>query len=76
MEDTEFNNLKSQILTRKQMMKLFNVSNVTLTKWGNKGLIRPHNIERSVFYIKDEVIEDLKNNGNSLRKAHRQLKEG
>lgn len=75
MEEKDFKDFKSQILTRKQMMSLFEISNVTLTKWGNMGFVRPHKIERSVYYLKDEVIEDLRSNGKTLRKNHRQLKE-
>ena len=76
MEEKEFEAFKSQLLTRKQMMKLFEISNVTLTSWGDKGLIHPHKIEKNVYYLKDEVLEDLKSNGRRLRKSHRQLKEG
>lgn len=74
MEESEFEKLKSQILTRHKMRELFDVSNVTLYNWVKDGVIRQHNLGRSVFFLRDEVIEDLKNNGRNLRKEHREMK--
>ena len=73
MEESEFEKLKSQILTKAKMRELFGVSNVTLYNWVKDGVIRQHNLGRSVFFLRDEVIEDLKSNGNNLRKSHRRL---
>ena len=63
--------LKENILTRKDVMEIFQISQVTLWKWMRKGVLRYHNMEKSVFFLKDEILSDLRNNGGSLRKRHR-----
>lgn len=59
MNDT-LNSLKEQILSRKELMSLLGVSNVTVWTWVKEGRIREHCIKRKRYYIRDELIEDLR----------------
>lgn len=54
------NSLDKQILSRKELMSLLGVSAVTVWTWVKEGRIREHSIKRKCFYIKDELIEDLR----------------
>lgn len=53
---------KDLILTRDEVRKMLKVSLVTLYKWGQKHIIREHRLGRTVYYLKDELLEDLKKN--------------
>lgn len=63
MTTDEFERLKDQILSRDEIMRLFNVSNVTVWQWVKTGKLREHKFNRTPFYLRDEVLEDVKNNG-------------
>lgn len=54
--------MKESILTRKDAQELLKVSYVTLYTWAKNGIIREHHLGRSVYYLKEELIEDLKKN--------------
>lgn len=54
--------LNLPIYTKEQLRELLKVSNVTLWKWGKAGIIREHKLGRHVYYIREEILEDLKRN--------------
>lgn len=60
--DMDLEKMKESILTRKDAQELLKVSYVTLYTWAKKGVIREHHLGRSVYYLKEELIEDLKKN--------------
>lgn len=60
--DSDLEKMKDSILTRKDAQELLKVSNVTLYTWAKNGIIREHHLGRSVYYLKAELIEDLKKN--------------
>lgn len=61
------------ILTRQDVMKMFGVSTVTLSKWTSKGIIRHHSFGRNVYFVESEILEDLKNSGSKVRKSHKEI---
>ena len=60
--DMDLEKMKESILTRKEARELLKVSYVTLYTWAKNGIIREHHLGRSVYYLKEELIEDLKRN--------------
>lgn len=58
----ELGKLNESVCTKKQLMEILKVSNVTLWKWGKAGIIREHRLGRHVYYIREEIMEDLKRN--------------
>ena len=51
-----------EIILRPELMKMFNVSKVTIWKWVKMGLIREHRIGHRCYCLKDELYEDLRQN--------------
>lgn len=60
--NADLEKMKESILTRKDAKALLKVSNVTLYTWAKNGIIREHHLGHSVYYLKEELIEDLKKN--------------
>lgn len=60
-----------ELIPRKEVAKLFNISLVSLDKWRRKGLLpKPVKQGSRVYYKKDEILELIENRGNN-RKTHR-----
>ncbi len=58
---------ETQLITRKEVAKLFQVSTVSLDKWRSAGIL-PDSIKMAgrVYYLKSEIEEMI--NGRKLRK--------
>lgn len=52
-----------EILSRKDLMKMLGKSSPTIWKWGKQGFIREHRLNRTVYYLKSEVLDDIKKRG-------------
>jgi len=50
-----------EILTRKEVAELFNVSLVCVHDWINKGLLHPYKLGNRTFFKRSEVLETLYN---------------
>lgn len=61
-----------KFLTREDVMKLFDISGVTLWTWVKNGVIRQHHIGKFVYYLEDEISEDIKKSGAVVRKSHKE----
>lgn len=61
-----------KFLTRDDVMKLFDISGVTLWTWVKKGVIRQHHIGKFVYYLEEELSEDIKKSGAIVRKSHKE----
>ena len=59
-------------LTREDVMNLFDISGVTLWTWVKKGVIRQHHIGKFVYYLEDEISEDIKRSGAVVRRSHKE----
>lgn len=71
MDKSDFDKLKEQVLTCEDMRTLFKVSKTTLWKWVTSGVIRQHRLGTHPVFLRDEVLEDIRNNGANLHKEHR-----
>ena len=71
MEKERLKELQEELLTREEVMSIFKVTTQTIWKWVKSGYIREHSFGRARYYLKSEILEDLKSNGSSLRKDHR-----
>ena len=71
MDKLILENLKEQVLDCEDMRYLFKISKTTLWKWVNAGVIRQHKLGGHPVFLKDEILEDIRNNGATLRKEHR-----
>ena len=49
------------LLTRKQTSEMLNVSYTTLFHWNNDEILSARKLGRKVFYLKEDVINKLKN---------------
>ena len=63
-------NTKNEILTRKQVMKMLDISASTLWRWTESGYIKKSKIGNRVYYIYTDVIKSLNNNQPSLEKEN------
>jgi predicted DNA-binding transcriptional regulator AlpA len=61
-----------KFLTRKDVMELFDISGVTLWTWVKKGVIRQHHIGKFVYYLEEEISEDIKRSGAVIRRSHKE----
>lgn len=52
-----------EILSRKDLMKMLGKTAPTIWKWVKQGFIREHRLNRTVYYLKSEVLEDIKKRG-------------
>ena len=59
-------------LTREDVMNLFGISGVTLWTWVKKGVIRQHHLGKFVYYLEEEISEDIKRSGAVVRRSHRE----
>ena len=59
-------------LTREDVMNLFDISGVTLWTWVKKGVIRQHHIGKFVYYLEEEISEDIKKSGAVVRRSHKE----
>ena len=48
-----------EILTRKEVAELFDVSLVCVHDWINKGLLHPYKLGNRTFFKRSEVLETL-----------------
>lgn len=71
MDKLNLDMLKEQILDCEEVRFLFRISKTTLWKWVRGGVIRQHKLGGHPVFLKDEILEDIKNNGAVLRKEHR-----
>lgn len=55
-------------LTQKEAARLLNISVVTLIDWKKKGLVPFYQVQRSIFYSKNELIEIAQKNRNLFNK--------
>ncbi len=63
-------NTKNEILTRKQVMKMLDISASTLWRWTESGYIKKLKIGNRVYYSYTDVIKSLNNNQPSLEKEN------
>ena len=61
-----------EFLTRKCVMDMFQISNVTMAKWIKNGTLRHHRIGKNVYFIESEIAEDIKNSGSAVRKSNKE----
>lgn len=61
-----------KFLSRKDVMNLFGVSGVTLWTWVKKGAIRQHHIGKHVYYLEEEISEDIKKSGAVQRRSNKE----
>ena len=54
--------LNNELLTRKEVSKLLNVSLVTLNKWEKLKILLPNKVGGRVLYIKGDVYKKLREN--------------
>jgi hypothetical protein len=55
-------NSDNELLTRKEVSKLLNVSLVTLNKWEKLKILIPNKVGGRVLYIKGDVYRKLREN--------------
>ena len=48
--------IKSDLLSKKQVMELFNVSDTTLYLWNKKDILKNKKVSSRVYYLKNESI--------------------
>ena len=63
-------NTKNEILTRKQVMKMLDISASTLWRWTESGYIKKSKIGTRAYYSYTDVIKSLNNNQPSLEKEN------
>jgi len=56
------NNSNNELLSRKEVSKLLNVSLVTLNKWEKLKILVPSKVGGRVLYIKGDVYKKLRDN--------------
>lgn len=59
----KYETTEKEILSRKDLMDMLGKSSPTIWKWVKQGLIREHRLNRTVYYLKSEVLEDIKKRG-------------
>ena len=60
-------NTKNEILTRKQVMKMLDISASTLWRWTESGDLKNLKIGNRVYFIYSDVINSLnKEGGNNV----------
>lgn len=55
-----------EILTRKEVAELFDVSLVCVHDWINKGLLHPYKLGNRTFFNRSEVLKTLYSSNKSL----------
>ncbi len=65
MEEESLKILKEQIISYSELQELFQVSKTTLWKWVKAGVIRQHKLGGMPVFLKDELLEDIRSDGNS-----------
>ena len=58
-------NTKNEILTRKQVMKMLDISASTLWRWTESGNLKNLKIGNRVYFIYSDVINSLNKEGGS-----------
>lgn len=58
-------NTKNEILTRKQVMKMLDISSSTLWRWTESGDIKNLRIGNRVYFIYSDVINALNKEGGN-----------
>lgn len=58
-------NTKNEILTRKQVMKMLDISASTLWRWTESGYIKKSKIGNRVYFIYSDVINALNKEGGN-----------
>lgn len=59
----KYETTEKEILSRKDLMDMLGKSSPTIWKWVKQGLSREHRLNRTVYYLKSEVLEDIKKRG-------------
>lgn len=44
-----------QLLTNKDLMKIFSITDATIRNWERKGILNPIRIQGKVFYERDDI---------------------
>lgn len=57
--DSIVNSAEKNIITRKDVKKMFSVCDSTITNWCNRGRLKKYCIGGKVFFLKDEVTKSL-----------------
>lgn len=60
MTKEHLNELKENLLTRKELCELLKVSSVTVWSWAQNGIIKEYKLGRNRYYLLDEILEALK----------------
>lgn len=63
-------NNKNEILTRKQIMKMLDISSSTLWRWTESGYIKKSKIGNRVYYRYTDIINSLNDNQSNLEKEN------
>lgn len=50
-----------ELISPKELCKLFKISKQTIANWQNKGLLKPCKIGRSVYYKRFDLLELIDN---------------
>ena len=58
-------NTKNEILTRKQVMKMLDISSSTLWRWTESGDLKNLKIGNRVYFIYSDVINSLNKEGGN-----------
>lgn len=56
-----------ELLTIKDLERLFNVSKVTIHKWKKRGLLPFYKMNRKVYFKRSEVIESMSHKKRKLQ---------
>lgn len=62
-DKTETAIAEKEILSRKELTEFLGKSQPTIWKWVKQGFLREHRLGRTVFYLKSEILEDIKKRG-------------
>lgn len=57
--DSEKETVQDELLTRKEVSKILNVSLMTLNRWDKQNILKPSRIGRRVRYLKSNVMASL-----------------
>lgn len=51
---------EEELIGRQEVASIFRISLVTLNEWMNKGLVPYYNMNRRIYFIRQEVMEAMK----------------
>lgn len=71
MEEFKVKELEEELLTKNEVCRILKKSHTTLWLWVKQGIIRQHNINKTCYFLRSELYDDLRRQGimlESLRK--------